>query len=145
MFNFTKKHHNTPGDGNDQAAEISEKYHAAMKRIEQLEDELIQSNKNQTLMIENVKHCIASLFTVQDQLHAVVMYLEHLNRHILELTQENKVFKSSGDEWLKRAIKLEFDVLAAKDALKKIENERDLAIKMNEFLQAKLISANRKK
>ena len=145
MFNFTKKHRNTPGDGNEQAAEISEKYHAAMKRIEQLEDELIQNNKNQTLMIENVKNCIASLFTVQDQLQAVVVYFEHLNKHIFELTQENKVFKSSADEWLKRAIKLEFDVLAAKDALKKIENERDLAVKMNEFLQAKLISANHKK
>ncbi|MFI3157317.1 MAG: hypothetical protein QX199_14305 [Methylococcaceae bacterium] len=138
MFNFTKKHSNALVEANEQIAEVGAKYNAAMKKIEYLESELNQSYEVQHTMSEGVKKCITSLYTVQHQLQAVVMYLEYSNKHILELTQENKVLKSAGDEWLKRSLKLGFDVLTAKDKLKKAENERDSAVKMCEHLQAEL-------
>lgn len=144
MFNFTKKYRNALANANEQAAKASEKYAAAIKQIERLEDELNQSYKAQVIMIEDVKNCVASLYAVQSQLQSVVVYLEHSDRHILELTEENKVLSLSTDEWLKRAIKLEFEVLTTKDQLKKVENERDLTVKMYERLQAQLRPSDKK-
>ncbi len=138
MFNFTKKHSNALVEANEQATEVDAKYSAAMKKIERLESELNQSHEAQYIMSEGVKNCVTSLYTVQHQLQAVVVYLEYSNKHIFELTQENKVLKSAGDAWLKRSLKLEFDVLTAKDKLKKAEDERDSAVKMCERLQAEL-------
>ena len=143
MFNFTKKHSNAQVDTNEQAAEISEKYNAAIKKIERLEDELKQTCKAQTIMCEGVKSCVASLYTAQNQLQAVAVYLDRSNQHIFKLLQENRALKSSGDEWFRRAIKLEFDVLTIKDGVKKIEHERDLAIKMCELLQVELMSPDK--
>jgi len=94
-------------------------------------------------MNEGVKNCVTSLCTVQNQLYAVAAHLERSNKHILKLMQENKALKSSGDEWFKRAIKLEFDVLITKDGLKKIEHERDLAIKTIELFQVELMSPDK--
>ncbi len=146
MLNFTKKHSNAQLDANNQAAGMSEKYDAAIKKIERLERglnqktlELNQSCKAQLIMSEGVKNCVSSLCTVQNQLYAVAAHLDRSNKHILKLMQENKALKSSGDEWFKRAIKLEFDVLMTKDGLKKIEHERDLAIKTCEMLQVELM------
>lgn len=138
LFNFTKKHSNALVEANKQITEADAKYNAAMKKIEHLEGELNQSHKAQYIMSEGVKKCITSLYTVQHHLQAVVVYLEYSNKHIAELNQENKLLKSAGDAWLKRSLKLEFDVLTAKDELKKIENERDSAVKMCERLQAEL-------
>lgn len=145
MFNFTKKHGNTLVVANQPAAGISEKYDAAMEKIERLEAELSlknleldQSCKAQSIMSEGVKNCVTSLCTVQNQLYAVAAHLERSNKHIFKLMQENKALKSSGDEWFKRAIKLEFEVLMTKDGMKKIEHERDLAIKTIELLQSEL-------
>ncbi len=150
MFNFTNKHSNALVDTNKQAAGLSEKYDAAIKKIERLESELSQkiyeldqSCKAQHIMTEGVKNCVTSLYTVQNQLQAVVTHLDHSNKHIFELMKKNKALKSSGDEWFKRAIKLEFDVLNTKDGLRKIERERDLALKMCELLQAELMSADK--
>lgn len=144
MFNFTKKHRNALADATEQAAQASEKYAAAIKQIERLEAELSQSHKAQIIMIEDVQNCVASLYTIQSQLQAVAVYLEYSDKHIVELTEENRVLSSSADEWLRRAIKLEFEVLTAKDQLKKIENERDLTVKMYQRLQAQLMSADKK-
>jgi uncharacterized protein (UPF0335 family) len=150
MFNFTKKHSNAMAVANKPAAGVSEKYDAAIKKIERLEAELSQktreldqSCKAQSIMSEGVKNCITSLCTVQNQLYAVAAHLERSNNHIFKLMQENKALKSSGDEWFKRAIKLEFDVLMTKDGLKKIERERDLAIKTIELLQVELMSSDK--
>lgn len=152
MFNFTKKHSKVRVDIvdiNEQFAGVREKYDAAIKKIQRLEDELNQktyelnqSNKAQSIMSEGVKKCVISLHTVQNQLQAVATHLDRSNKHIFELIQKNKILKSSGDEWFRRAIKLEFDVLMAKDGLKKIEHERDLALNTIEHLQAKLMSTN---
>lgn len=143
MFNFTKKDSNAPVDINQQAAGASEEHDAAIKKIERLEAELIQkthelneSYKTQAAINENIKICTASLYTIRNQLQAAATHIDRSNKHILDLMQKNRVLKLSGNEWLKRAIKLEFEVLTAKDELKKIAIERDLSIKMCELLQA---------
>lgn len=150
MFNFTKKLGNALVDTNEQAAGVSEKYNAAIKKIERLEGELNQKNqalnqsfKAQAIMSEGVNNCLASLFIVQNQLQVVATHLDRSNKRIFELIQKNKALESSGNEWFRRAIKLEFDVLMAKDTLKKVENERDSAVKMCELLQARLMSADK--
>jgi exonuclease VII small subunit len=150
MFNFTKKYSNALVAADEKTAGMSEKYYAAMQRIERLEDELShktyelnQSCKAQEIMSEGVKKCVESLYAVQSQLQAVASHLDRSNKRIFELMRKNKVLKLSGDEWFRRSIKLEFEVLMAKDELKKIENERDSAIKMCEFLQTELLSNGR--
>jgi chromosome segregation ATPase len=152
MFNFTKKHSDTPLDTPEQDAGVGEKYDAALKKIELLEFELNQktlelnqSNKNQHIMSERVKNCVATLYTVQSQLQSIAMHLIRSNNHVLELTKKNRALESSGDEWFRRAINLEFNILMTKDELKKIENERDLAVKMCERLQGELMSNSRDK
>lgn len=151
MLNFTKKHSNALVGTNELAAGMSEKYDSAIKKIELLESELNQktlelnhSYKAQSIMSDGVRNCITSLFTVQNQLQSVAAHLDRSNKHISELMQKNRVLKSSGDEWFRRAIKLEFEALIAKDELKKIENERDSAIKICELLQVELILADKK-
>lgn len=146
MFNFTKKHSKTLVNTNEQATGVSEQFNAAIIKINRLEDELTQkthelnqSYKAQQLMSEGVKNCLTSLDTVQTQLHALAVHLDRSNKRIFELTKKNRILKSSSDEWLKRAIKLEFDVLSVKDGLKKVENERDLAVQMCELLQVELL------
>lgn len=148
MFNFTNKHSQTRADM-DEFAGVHEKYDAAIKKIERLEDELSrktlelnQSCKAQSIMSEGVKNCVTSLHAVQNQLQAVATHLDRSNKHIFELMQKNKILKSSGDEWFRRAIKLEFEVLIAKDGLKKLECERDSAVKTIEILQARLMLTN---
>lgn len=139
MFNFTKK------PPNDSAA-----YNAAIKKIEWLEGELSQktyeldqSCKAQQKMSEGVRDCIASLFSVQSQLQIVVTHLERSNHQILKLMKKNETLKSSGDQWFRRAIKLEFEVLTAQDGLKKIENERDMAVQTIERLRSQLVSPDK--
>lgn len=146
MFNFTKNPSNALADASNLSAGLSEKYDAAIKKIEQLERELKQktleldkSSTAQSVMREGVKNCTESLCTVQNQLLTVAAHLERSNQHIFKLMQENKSLKSSGDVWFKRAIKLEFDVLMTQDSLKKIEHERNLAIKTCELLQVELM------
>jgi len=150
MFNFTKKHSNALSVAHTPSAGVSEKYDAAIKKIEQLEAELSQKTREldqscyaQHIMSEGVKNCVTSLCTVQNQLYAVAAHLERSNKHIFKLMQENKALKSSGDEWFKRAIKLEFDILMTKDGLKKVECERDLAIRTIKLLQVELMSPDK--
>ncbi|MDI1230839.1 MAG: hypothetical protein PSV18_14090 [Methylobacter sp.] len=133
----------------EQYAGVSEKYNAAIKKIEWLEGELNQKKqalnqigKAQSIMSEGIKNCAASLCTTQAQLQAIAAHLNHSNKRIFELIQKNRALKSSGDEWLRRSIKLEFEVLMAKDTLKKVENERDSAVQMYELFQAGLMSNN---
>ncbi len=150
MFNFTKKHSNALVVAHTPSAGASEKYDAAIKKIEQLEAELSQKTREldqscyaQHIMSEGVKNCVTSLCSVQNQLYAVAAHLERSNKRIFKLMQENKTLKSSGDEWFKRAIKLEFDILMTKDGLKKVECERDLAIRTIKLLQVELMSPDK--
>lgn len=152
MFNFTKKRRNAYAlaEAHEPAAGLSEKYDAAIKKIERLEAELFKktreldhSCKAQHIMSEGVKNCISSLCTVQNQLYDVATHLDRSNNHIFKLMQENKALRYSGDVWFKRAIKLEFNALMTMDSLKKIEHERDLAIKTCELLQVELMLADK--
>lgn len=148
MFNFTKKNGDSLMGANQEANGVSEKYQAALKQIECLEGqlnqkilELSQSCKAQLIMSEGIKKCEVSLYIVQKQIQTVAAHLNQSNKYILELIQKNSALKLSCDEWFRRAIKLEFDVLTARDKLAKIEQERDLAVKMCERLQVDLVSA----
>jgi F0F1-type ATP synthase membrane subunit b/b' len=143
MFDFIKKYSHTLGQANEQTAEISEKYNAAIKQIEQLECVLHQSSEAQSVLRLGVKNCTATLRSAQEKLRIIAAHLDFSNHYIFELSRENRVLKSSGDEWLNRSIKLEFDVLTIKDKLTKIEKERDLAVNLCEHLQIELMSANK--
>ena len=152
MFNFTRRYSDTPLDTSEQDAGAGEKYDAAIKKIELLEYELNQKTlelnqtyKAQHIMNERVKNCVSSLYTVQSQLQSVAMHLIRSNNHVFELTKKNRALESAGEEWFRRAINLEFQILMTQDELKKIENERDLAVKSCERLQAQLISNSRDK
>jgi chromosome segregation ATPase len=150
MFNFTIKDHAALIESNGQCAVIIEKYNAAIKKIKRLEcelhqkaHELTQSNEAQSVLRQGVKKCTVTLRSTQEKLQTIAEHLELSKNYIFELSQENRYLKSSGDEWLNRAIKLEFDVLMLKDKLTKIEMERDLAVTQCEQLQVELMSANK--
>jgi len=94
-------------------------------KIEQLESEIKQktkelniSLKTQILLRERLKSNTKTLGEVLDQLKAIEAYLENSNEYVYKLKQENRKLKLSCDEWVKRAIELEFEVLSARDAAK---------------------------
>lgn len=97
-----------------------------MTKIEQLESELSQKvnelNENlnaQYLLHQRLKSNIKTLGEIDNLLKAVAANLTHSNEYIDTLKQENRKLKLSCDIWIKRAIKLEFEVLSARDAAKK--------------------------
>jgi predicted nuclease with TOPRIM domain len=148
---FTKKYSNALMDTNEPSAEISEKYKAAIQHIERLEHQINQQvhdfnllrNAN-SILNDGMKCCSVSLADIHEKLLAMVAQVDQTNNSDFELRQVNSALKSSGDEWFKRAIKLEFDILTLKDELKKIQHERDLALKMCEQLQIGLMSTHKK-
>jgi hypothetical protein len=117
----------------------------ALKKIGQLEDELGQCHQTQYIMGESVKNCSATLHAVQNQLYALIVHLDSANQLVVQLTEENKALKSSSEQWARRAIKLEFDVLATKDQLKQAESMYDLAVKLCGNLRLKLMLADKEK
>lgn len=140
IFGFAKKHNAVNTTTAD--AELSEKYNAATQEIERLEAKLNQSSIAQSIMNAGIQNCLTILCAIQNQLITVAAHLARSNQKILELSQENQALQASTDEWFKRAVKLEFDILTAQDELKEVEHERDLAIKMIERLQVELITAH---
>jgi hypothetical protein len=146
MQNYIKKDCFDTMGMDEQVAGVSEKYEAAIKKIEWLECELDQKTselnqvyKNQVIINNFAKDSSASLNTIHNKLLDVLDYLNSVNKHTSELWQENSALKSTGDQWLKRTLKLEFKILTTKDKLKTTENERDLAIKKCQRLQAELM------
>jgi hypothetical protein len=71
--------------------------------------------------------------------------MDHSNNYIFKLQLENEGLKISCEEWLKRAIRLEFNVLTTKDELAKVKIERDSTVKMIEYLQVEFILMNKGK
>ncbi len=97
-----------------------------MTKIEQLESELSQkvnelneSLNAQYLLHERLRSNTKTLGEIENLLKVVAANLAHSNEYIDTLRQENRKLKLSCDVWIKRAIKLEFDVLSARDAAKK--------------------------
>lgn len=97
-----------------------------MTKIEQLESELNQkinelneSLNTQYLLHETLKSNTKTLGEINNQLKVIKAYLKYSNEYIDALKLENRRLKLSCEEWVKRAIKLEFKVLSARDASKK--------------------------
>lgn len=96
-----------------------------MIRIEQLESEVKQktkelneSLKTQILLRERLKSNTKTLGELLNQLKGVEAYLKDSNEYVYQLKQENRNLRLSCDEWVKRAIELQFEVLSARDAAK---------------------------
>jgi len=90
-----------------------------LTKIEQLENKLNENLKIQYLLREKLKSNIKTLDEVESKLKVIEAHSKHLSEYIYTLQQENCVLKSSCDGWMKRAIKLEFEVLSARNATKK--------------------------
>ena len=141
MPNSTKQSTDNRNCANEPSSVEDEKYDAALK-IQHLEHELSQKDLVISYAVENLENCASSLYFVKDQLLLISGYLEHSILQIQELTQENKNLTLLSDEWLRRAIKREFELLAVKDELNKVTKERDLAIKTVELLQVEQMLAD---
>ncbi len=96
-----------------------------MTKIERLEKELNQkthelneSLHTQWLLRETLENSTKNLEEIERQLKGKEVCLRCSNECVYRLKQENHKLKSSNDEWMKRAINLEFKVLSARDAAK---------------------------
>jgi hypothetical protein len=94
-------------------------------KIEQLERELNQKinelNESSNALYFLHKSLISSAKTlreVKNLLEVIKANLKDSNEYTYKLEQENWKLKLSCDQWMKRAIKLEFKVLSARDATK---------------------------
>ncbi|TAN65042.1 MAG: hypothetical protein EPN17_17885 [Methylobacter sp.] len=97
-----------------------------MTKIEQLEnelkqktDELNESLNIQYLLRETLKSNTRTLGEIELLLRGITANLECSNECVEALRLENHGLKLVGDAWMKRAIKLEFEVLRARDEAKK--------------------------
>jgi len=95
-------------------------------KIEQLESEIHQkinelneSLNVQYLLREKLRSNTKTMGELENQLKDIEAYLKYSNEYVVALKQENRSLKLSCEEWIKRAIKLEFEVLSARDAAKK--------------------------
>jgi len=96
-----------------------------MTKIEQLESKLNQkiaelnaSLESQSLLLERLKSSTKMLGEFENLFKVIDANLKFANDTIYTLQQENNSLKLSGDEWMKRAIQLEFKALNAGDAAK---------------------------
>lgn len=97
-----------------------------MTKIEQLEyelnqktNELNESLNTQCLLRETLKNSTKNLEEIEHGLKDIDAFLRCSNEYVYRLKQENRKLKLSSDEWMKRAINLEFKLLSARDAAKK--------------------------
>lgn len=95
-------------------------------KIEQLEyelnqktNELNESLNTQCLLRETLKNSTKNLEEIEHRLKDIDAFLRCSNEYVYRLKQENRKLKLSNDEWMKRAINLEFKLLSARDAAKK--------------------------
>lgn len=96
-----------------------------MTKIEQLESEINQkiNELNESLNVqywlrERLKSNTDTLREIENLLKVIEANLKYSNDSIVTLKQENQSLKLSSNEWMKRAIKLEFELLSARDATK---------------------------
>jgi predicted nucleic acid-binding Zn-ribbon protein len=126
-----------------------------MTEIEQLEselnkktDELVKLWNAYNHLFEKFKESTKSLKQIEIQLKDAEGHLQYLkayvNEYITDLVEENQKLKFSADVWLKRALKLEWDVLNARDETQKIEAEHNLAITKMIMLETDLKSVKHK-
>lgn len=96
-----------------------------MTKIEQLEREINQQtnelNKSlnaQYFLRETLKSNTETMKKVEDLLKVMDANLKHSNEYIGTLKQENLGLRLSCDEWMKRTIKLEFEILNTRGTAK---------------------------
>lgn len=96
-----------------------------MTKIEQLESEIIkvinelkESLNTRYLLRERLKSNTNTPGAVENPLEVIEVYIKYSNEYISMLKQENRRLQLSCDEWMKRAIELEFEALSARDAEK---------------------------
>ncbi len=96
-----------------------------MATIEQLENELNQKIKalNESLnaqyvLRETLKNNTKTMGRIERQLKNIEISLKVSNEAIYKLKQENQNLKLSSDQWMLRAIQLEFKVLSVGDVTK---------------------------
>ncbi|TRX01416.1 hypothetical protein [Candidatus Methylobacter oryzae] len=89
-----------------------------MTEIEQLKKELQKKIselstclENQHLLNERLKSSSAAMKDIKSRLKDVEAFVERTNEYIYQLQLENRKLKSSSDQWMKRAISLEFKIL----------------------------------
>ncbi|MFU8788603.1 MAG: hypothetical protein ACNA7G_06200 [Methylobacter sp.] len=97
-----------------------------MTKIEQLESELNQKENEldeslyvQYLLRERLRSATKTMEDIENLLKSVAANLTDSNEYIDTLKQENRKLKLSCEVWVKRAVKLEFQVLNARAAAKK--------------------------
>jgi len=78
--------------------------------------ELNDCMDTQYLLQESLKNNTKRLGEIENMLKLITVNLKHSNERFNELKKENQGLKLSCDMWMRRAIKLEFDVLSARDA-----------------------------
>lgn len=95
-------------------------------KIEQLESELNQKENEldeslyvQYLLRERLRSATKTMEDIENLLKSVAANLTDSNEYIDTLKQENRKLKLSCEVWVKRAVKLEFQVLNARAAAKK--------------------------
>lgn len=79
-------------------------------------NELSQILDTQILLYQRLKSSIKTLEEVEDLLKVIEANLKYSNECNKALIQENWKLKLACNEWMKRAINLEFKVLSARDA-----------------------------
>jgi predicted nucleic acid-binding Zn-ribbon protein len=111
-------------------------------------EELVRLWSAYNLLFERFKQSNQSLRHIECQLKDAeehLLYLRaYINEYITDLAEENQKLKLSADVWLKRALKLEWDVLNARQETQKIEAEHNLAITRMIMLEDDLKSARSK-
>jgi len=88
------------------------------KELNQKTNELNESLNTQCLLRETLKSNMKNLEKIESRLKDIEVFLRYSNECVYKLKQENRKLKLSCDEWMKRAINLEFKVLSARDAAK---------------------------
>lgn len=93
-----------------------------MTKTEKLENEIKQRTHElnvslsiQNLLHERLKESTRELKKVENLLKTIEDSLRYSNTYIYTLEQKNKNLKLSCDIWMKRSIRLQFEVLKARD------------------------------
>lgn len=96
-----------------------------MTKIEQLESELHQKNKElidllnaQHILHEQFVSTVNTLRELEKALAIVNISTKYSNEYTYRLEQENKNLKLSCTEWMKRSIQLQFEALSAQSTKK---------------------------
>jgi len=149
MCELNKKKPTTPVEVRQQIFDLIEEYGRAQAKIGQLEGELQQKTtalngylQEQIALRERLTACVNMINDSKNKLNTADTALREqhrlLNECIIKLTQENGTLKLSNEAWIKRSIKLEFDMLMAQEEIKKIETSRDSAISDIALLEREL-------